>query len=60
LDNPLQVKGLWNLSRKHFRISFGDGKFVKLNRFENREPGEGNIVRVTKIPPTSTKQKMKT
>ena len=36
MDHPLQVKGPWNLSRKHFRVSLGEGRFVKLNRFENR------------------------
>jgi DNA primase catalytic subunit len=35
-DNSLEVPGLWNLSRKHFRVSLTDGRFVKLNRFENR------------------------
>jgi hypothetical protein len=36
LDNSLRVPGVWNLSRKHFRVSLHDGRFVKLNHFENR------------------------
>lgn len=36
MDYSLQVPSLWNLSRKHFRVSLGEGRFVKLNRFENR------------------------
>jgi hypothetical protein len=36
LDNLLRVPGIWNLSRKHFRVSLHDGRFVKLNHFENR------------------------
>ena len=36
LDNLLRVPRFWNLSRKHFRISLYDGRFVKLNTFENR------------------------
>jgi len=39
LDYPLQVPCLWNLSRKHFRVSLGEGRFVKLNKFENRLNG---------------------
>ena len=31
-----QVPCLWNRSRKHFRVSLGEGRFVKLNKFENR------------------------
>lgn len=27
---------LWDLSKKHFHVSPHDGRFVKLNRFENR------------------------
>jgi hypothetical protein len=30
LGNPLQMPRLWNLSRKHFRVSLGEGRFVKL------------------------------
>jgi DNA primase catalytic subunit len=36
MDYPLQIPKAWNLSRKHFRVSLGEGRFVKLNRFENR------------------------
>ena len=36
LDCPLQIPKAWNLGRKHFRVSLGEGRFVKLNRFENR------------------------
>src|SRR5271157_1596675 len=36
MDYPFQVPSIWKLSRKHFRISLGEGRFVKLNRFENR------------------------
>lgn len=36
MDNPLRVPGFWNLSRKHFRVQLHDGRFVKLNHFENR------------------------
>jgi len=36
LDVPLTLPNLWNLSRKHFRVMLCDGKFVKLNKFENR------------------------
>jgi len=36
LDNPLTIPGIWNPSRKHFRVSLYDGSFVKLNSFENR------------------------
>jgi len=36
LDNRLAIPGIWNLSRKHFRVSLYDGRFVKLNHFENR------------------------
>jgi len=35
-DYPLTIPKAWNLSRKHFRVSLGEGRFVKLNRFENR------------------------
>lgn len=27
---------LWKLSRKHFRVKLGDGRFIKLNKFANR------------------------
>lgn len=36
LDHKHNVPGFWNLSRKHFRVSLRDGRFVKLNSFENR------------------------
>lgn len=36
MDSPLEVPGLWNLSRKHIRLQTIDGKFLKLNHFENR------------------------
>ncbi len=36
LDNRLAIPHFWNLSRKHFRVSLYDGRFVKLNHFENR------------------------
>jgi hypothetical protein len=36
LDNLLRVPAIWNLTRKHFRVSLHDGRFVKLNHFENR------------------------
>jgi DNA primase catalytic subunit len=36
LDVPLRVPSLWNLSRKHFRVKLCEGRFVKLNKFENR------------------------
>lgn len=36
LDYPLKLPSVWNLSRKHFRVSLSEGRFVKLNRFENR------------------------
>jgi len=32
----LGLPGFWNLSRKHVRVQTLDGRFVKLNRFENR------------------------
>jgi ribosomal protein S25 len=35
LDNSLRVPSLWNLTRK-LRVSLYDGRFVKLNHFENR------------------------
>jgi hypothetical protein len=31
----LQVPAFWRLSRKHFRVVLADGRFVKLNKFEN-------------------------
>lgn len=36
MDVPLILPTFWNLSRKHFRVKLCDGKFVKLNKFENR------------------------
>ena len=30
------MPSLWNLSRKHFRVKLCEGRFVKLNKFENR------------------------
>ena len=36
LDRPLTIPGLWKLERKHFRVALPDGRFVKLNKFENR------------------------
>lgn len=36
LDFPLHVPELWNLSRKHFRVSTADGRHIKLNKFANR------------------------
>jgi DNA primase catalytic subunit len=33
--SPL-ARALWNLSRKHFRIETINGRFIKLNKFENR------------------------
>lgn len=36
LDNPIRVPHFWNLGRKHLRISLRDGRFVKLNHYENR------------------------
>jgi hypothetical protein len=33
---PLAIPKVWNPSRKHFRVSLFDGRFVKLNHFENR------------------------
>lgn len=29
------VPNLWNLSRKHFRVKLREGRFIKLNKFEN-------------------------
>jgi len=36
LDNPIRIPHFWNLGRKHIRVSLKDGRFVKLNLFENR------------------------
>lgn len=36
LDIPLRIPKVWNLSRKHFRIVVGHGRFVKLNKYQNR------------------------
>jgi hypothetical protein len=36
IDSPLQVPVQWNLSRKHFRLRTVEGRFVKLNKIENR------------------------
>jgi DNA primase catalytic subunit len=36
LDTPLKVPSLWKLGRKHFRVMLSGGRFVKLNKFENR------------------------
>ena len=36
MDNSLQIPKLWNLGRKHFRVKLSDGRFVKLNHFQNR------------------------
>jgi DNA primase catalytic subunit len=36
LDNSLKIPDVWKLSRKHFRVALHDGRFVKLNHFENR------------------------
>jgi hypothetical protein len=33
-DNSLMVSSIWNHSRKNFRVSLYDGRFVKLNKFE--------------------------
>jgi len=35
-NSPLQVPAFWDLSRKHIRIRTRSGRFVKLNKFENR------------------------
>jgi len=36
LDVPLSLPRFWKPERKHFRVMLSDGKFVKLNHFENR------------------------
>ncbi len=36
LDRSLKVPSFWNLGRKHFRAVLCDGRFFKLNHFENR------------------------
>jgi len=36
INSALKVPHIWNLSRKHVRVRTSDGKFVKLNKFENR------------------------
>ena len=36
MDSPLNVPALWNLSRKHVRLETVSGRFIKLNKFENR------------------------
>ena len=36
LANPIRVPSFWNLGRKHIRLSLRDGRFVKLNKYENR------------------------
>ena len=33
---PMQVPECWNLARRHLRLQTLNGKFVKLNKFENR------------------------
>ena len=41
INQPLQIPEKWELVRKHFRIQILDGKFVKLNKFENRINNQG-------------------
>lgn len=36
INHKLEIPKIWNLSRKHVRIQASDGKFVKLNKFQNR------------------------
>jgi hypothetical protein len=36
LDSSLRVPSFWSLSRKHFGVGLGDGRFVKLNKLRNR------------------------
>lgn len=36
LDTQPNVPDCWRLSRKHFRVETSDGRFVKLNKHENR------------------------
>jgi hypothetical protein len=36
LGASLMVPNLWNLSRKHFQAKLREGRFIKLNKFENR------------------------
>lgn len=36
INSSLNVPSFWNLSRKHVRIQTTNGRFVKLNKFENR------------------------
>jgi DNA-binding transcriptional ArsR family regulator len=47
-DIPLRIQRFWDFSRKHFRVVLGDGRFVKLNKFENR------MVRVTRMTRQAT------
>ena len=36
VNSHMTLPGLWNPSRKHVRIQMLNGRFVKLNKFENR------------------------
>ena len=36
INTDLQLPKFWNLSRKHVRIQTLEGKFIKLNKYENR------------------------
>jgi len=35
-DTTLTIPKFWNPSRKHFRVETSEGRFVKLNKLENR------------------------
>jgi DNA primase catalytic subunit len=51
LTKTLTIPKLWNLSRKHFRVVLGDGRFVKLNLFENRLSAKDLKVYCWKLKP---------
>ncbi len=35
ISKTIIIPKIWNVSRKHFRVVLGDGRFVKLNHFLN-------------------------
>ena len=40
VSKTLTIPKLWNVTRKHFRVVLSDGRFVKLNHFQNRLSAE--------------------
>lgn len=52
VNSALKVPRVWNLSRKHVRVQTSDGRFVKLNKFENRVNAKelrGHCVRLSPV-----------